>query len=543
MRWMQKFRNVRRFLLIFLLYLSGALLFTFPLIKQFGTHIPIGSESSGTVPFLNIWILKWNLLQFSDFLPDYWNAPILYPASGAFAFSEPQPLAGLLLLPLRGAGLATIYNSLFLFYLVANSFSAFLLLRYTRVPTFLSLLGGLWVQLLPFLTHERGVIQLQPVFPFVLTLLASIHLLRMPNLKRAALLALSLAATLYLSENYGLILGIAMIPFGVYALQSSWKAARLFLLAGIIAILLTLPLIVPQLNFLAEHSFARSERSIGGGSASVLDYVTPSKTILGSSFNLFESTKFGLYPGIGLLALGFIGLVRARKNENLQSFATPLTLSLLLCLLLSFGLNLKLFDWQPYALIAEKLPGFEHLRSPFRFGIWIQLSLLIFAVHFLNELRAKKYFWPLIFSVLVISIEIFPQPAKLAKIPTLPDFEGIQSPAIFLPYVQGSSASAYTQSTHYMLAAQNSDIIIVNGYSGYLTHANADLKKLLGAFPDQTSLQALDEIGVNTILVVKGWLIEEQGVELDGFLKKGCLISVGEQAGYLIYELVHSEPR
>jgi hypothetical protein len=534
--------NIRRLLLIFLLYLSTALFVSYPLLNHFSTHVPIGSESSGTVPYLNLWILKWNLAQFSDLFSNYWNAPILYPSTGVFAFSEPQPLAGIILIPFRSLNPAALYNSLMVIYTVANAASAYMLLRYTKVSISLALLGGLWVQLLPFLTHERGVIQLQPVFPLLLTLLASFYLFKNPDWKKAILLALSIAATFYLSENYGLIIAIALVPFALYSIRYSRRLTALFILAGLSAIMLTLPLIIPQLNILEEHNFVRSEKSIEVGSASVLDYLTPSKTIVSSSLSHFETTKFGLYPGIGIMLLGILGAFRSHKNEKLADVASPLALSLLLCFLLSFGLNLNIFDLRPYDLIVERVPGFSHLRSPFRFGIWVQLSLVIYAVHFLNDLRLEKYYRPLLLVAFFINFELLPLPARLTEVPSSFVLEGIQSPAVFLPYVQGTSATAYTQTTRYMLTAQDSEITIVNGYSGYLPAANAELKRLLANFPDSASLGEMEEIGVRTILIVEDWLTVDQQAEIDRFIDHGQIREQSAQAGFLVYEIVRIQP-
>jgi len=531
-----KRRNLGVYLFTFLLYLSSAIFFTFPLAKQFASHIPIGTESSGTVPFLNIWILKWNLIQFLDMLPDYWNAPILFPSPGSFAFSEPQPLAGLLLLPLNGVGSAISYNSLLLFYFVANGVSAYWLFRYSHVSRALSFLGGLWTQMLPFLSHERGVVQLLPIFPFFLALIASVHLLRSKSLGRASLLALIMGGTFYLSENYGLILGIVVLSFAAYSPFSSWKTTRLFLFAGLLALVLALPLILPQTKILDENSFERSDRSIAAGSANLDDYVKPSQTVMASLITKTGNAKFGLYPGLALTGLGLLGLIYLFNRNRSNELAKPLAFSLLLSFLLSFGLHLKLFDWQPYAFIADNIPGFEHLRSPFRFGIWVQISLLIFAIHFLHLLLRKGLFWQVSVLVVVASLEIFPLPARLTQIPAFKQLTGVESPAVFLPYVQGTSASAYTQTTRYMLLAQDSGTTIVNGYSGYLPQTNADLKRKLSNFPDEASLEALRRAGVKSVLVVADWLIEERKVNMTEFVEAGLLIPAGEQAGYLIFE-------
>jgi hypothetical protein len=74
------------------LYAALAIVLTWPLALRLTTHLPIGAESSPTVPLFNLWTLRWNAERLAEGYRGYWDAPIFHPTTGAFAFSEPQPL-------------------------------------------------------------------------------------------------------------------------------------------------------------------------------------------------------------------------------------------------------------------------------------------------------------------------------------------------------------------------------------------------------------------------------------------------------------------
>ena len=83
------------------LYLVCALYFTWPLVRAATTHVLDDAWTRGTVPLLNVWILEWNADRILHGYQGYWDAPIFHGTDGSFAFSEPQPLTGIVYAPLR----------------------------------------------------------------------------------------------------------------------------------------------------------------------------------------------------------------------------------------------------------------------------------------------------------------------------------------------------------------------------------------------------------------------------------------------------------
>jgi hypothetical protein len=82
--------------------LAAALLSTWPLALHLTSAVPLGTETAATIPLFDLWTLWWAGGRLRHGFAALWNAPIFNPTSGAFAFSEPMLLPGVLAAPLFG---------------------------------------------------------------------------------------------------------------------------------------------------------------------------------------------------------------------------------------------------------------------------------------------------------------------------------------------------------------------------------------------------------------------------------------------------------
>jgi hypothetical protein len=483
------------------------------------------------VPYLNTWTIEWNLVRLAHGYRDYWQAPIFYPAEGAFAFSDPQPATGWLAALFAGGSPAFTYNTVLLTMLSLNGFAAYRLLRNLSVTHFGAFAGGALVLLLPFVTHERGVLHLLPLFAPLFALNALWGLSQEASLKRGLALGLWIALTFLTSEQFGLMLVMLVIPLmfslGLHRRSTLWPLAA----ASLLAALLVTPLL-SQSQTLEVQGFARSERSVAGGSATLADYVQVPSSLLLSERVGQQDTRLGLYPGLLLSLLALVGF----WHPQARRLRWPLLAFIGLAFLASLGLNIHLGDWRPYRLLWQHVPGFQHLRSPFRFAVWFQAGLALFAAFAVDRWWISKQRWLAAGALCLAALEIFPGPARLAPMPPAVDLSAVEAPAIFLPYVQGSSASAYTQTTAWMLQAQPSRLTLVNGYSGYFPPQNSFLKAALAGFPDEESRQALIEIKVSSILVGRDWW-QARLDEIGTAAAPDWLRSSGEAGEFLIFTL------
>lgn len=149
----QRFGRLR-----FILYFAAAVGLTWPLGPRLGSYLSLGTEGSATVPLFNLWTLLWNADRLQAGYTGYWNAPIFYPEPVTFAFSEPQPLTGLIftLVSEISENPVAAYNVVLLLFLTLNGIAADWLLRKLGVYGFPAFLAGLLAMALPFIGNELG---------------------------------------------------------------------------------------------------------------------------------------------------------------------------------------------------------------------------------------------------------------------------------------------------------------------------------------------------------------------------------------------------
>ncbi|MFN8458452.1 MAG: hypothetical protein U0401_27990 [Anaerolineae bacterium] len=309
-----------RLLLLFLLW---SLLLTYPLPLHLFSHIPRGSEEAATVPLFNLWTLRWNIDQLLQGYPHYWDAPIFAPDTGTFAFSEPQPLSALLAAPLWLAfqSPALGYNFVVILCLTLNGWFASGLLRSWGLPPLPAFLAGLLVQSLPFVAQEMGVLQLVALFGFLWSLFYLSRLLadlpgssKLPGRWRSALgLALGPPMMFFTCDYYGLF-SLIFLPLAAlcHLRRTLHPQNRCFtVLAAVLALTLTAPLLWAQQERLAQYHFTRSAATIEANSAKLayygnfLDYNVLYAQLLG----LKSGQGQRLFPGFGLLVLAILGLL------------------------------------------------------------------------------------------------------------------------------------------------------------------------------------------------------------------------------------------
>lgn len=498
-----------------LIFAIFALIFTFPLIFSFMDKIPLGSESSSTVPIFNLWTMNWNVKWLSGFDSSYWDAPLFFPAQGTFAFSDPQPLTGFLAAAFWRISPAFAYNFLLILFMTLNGFSVYKFVKESSSDFYPALFAGLISQALPFLSNERGVIQLQPIFGLIWAVHSMIKLFISPKWKYGIALGLSVAITFLTSEYYGLILLVLLTPLGLLAFFR-WRSKVQWLsltLAVTLTLILSGAFLISQQQILEEYNFSRSTLTVINNSAKLKDYFSPPWSILANRIIPGETSSKGLYPGISLTVLGISAFFLPTKDPHHKKWKYYLGITTLVALIFSFGFNLKIGDLSPYQFFYDQLPGFKHLRSPFRFGFWVQISFAILAYHTL------KYFWVRnrLLTLLLLGItlvEFFPTASNVALVPRQIRNLDIQGSAVIIPYVSGRSAKEFNSTANWMFQFIESDLLLLNGYSGYFPIEDRTLRDSLSNFPDRPSLAKLTALQIDYLILDMSKLNQETIIEV-----------------------------
>lgn len=550
------------------LYLVVSCLVTWPVVAHLPGSLTYGDEPAPTVPRFNLWTMRWNQEQISDFYRHYWDAPIFYPNDGAFALSEPQPLTGLVFAPISWltGNPVLAFNLVFLAIFTLNGYAAARLARRLGVAPAPALLTGVLAVGLSFVANEMGVLQLTAVFPLLFLIHAIVGWSETGGRWPAAQIGIWLAATFLTCGYYGLF---ALPCIGLPALalfRRDWLArsrVKELVVAGAVFMVPALPFLFGQAQITADYE--RPEETIQSLSANAWEYKQLVEASNGSGLMPWLAdldSGQGLYPGTALLGLAFVGFwiggprrqsaARAELAEESETAEDEdeddvdrtlprfLLLGAVVAFVLSLGLNLEILGFQPYQVVRAVIPGYDTLRSPFRIAALFELFLLGLAAYGLHELWAwrprPKLEWlsrlrfgqravaltgPALATVAVVLgvAEVSIAPVRLFEVErATPDWaewlvEEAPEPArtgegavAFVPFPPGGRASDYAATTEWMLHALDADVPTVNGYSGLFPDDSVRLRGIMRNYPSTAAEAELEAFGVSYLVVDPDWL-------------------------------------
>lgn len=428
-------------------YLIIAIYSSWPLSFAPASTISIGFENEATVPLLNVWTLWWNADRAAVGFREYWNAPIFYPTTGTFAFSEAQPTMVLMapIVWLTGSRILA-YNVYLLLILSLNGYSSLCLFRRLGHQLWIAFVGGALCQMLPFIWWQSGVVQLTTLFGVVWTIQALLDVFELPGrhsnepllemtLLQLVLRGLRLGGAFcltYLMCNYwGLFLTLLLVPSSIWLWDRNIFRLRFWvpvLTGGFLAAAMLWPLVKVQRSLAAEHQWTRDQSWIRDLSAHPRDFLDTPATLpshdrtipavavdTGSPEELPAPNIWSRIPGLDfpedardniwplgggslkliLAPLGLIAALFQRGRRRWGMFAAMFAL-------LAFGLSLgpavmihpsvpRLGGVIPYELLQQYVPGFKLIRSPFRFAFFVQLAVVWLSVEALDLLNPWRW--------------------------------------------------------------------------------------------------------------------------------------------------------
>jgi hypothetical protein len=520
------------------IYVVLALASCWPLPLHLSSHLPLGSLSSPTVPLFNVWTLEWNALSLARGYRGYWDAPLFHPARGTFALSEPQGLTGLAFAPLGAAfGSVAGYNLCLLLLLVLNALGARALMRALALGDLVATATGALALGLPFVWKELGVLQLVALWPAWFALRELCLLSVAPEPRAIWRLGVWFAAALWSCVYYALFLAVLALLAAAIFVRRSWLRPRALLAgaaASLVLLALAAPLLLVQPRVVA--SYARSDKNIRAGSATAVAYLRLPLDALGAHVIPALRSRTGkrsLGPGCCVLVLATAGAWTARRREP-RRFFVWCGAAALLALVLSFGSRWWILGVRPYELIMEHLPGFKHLRSPYRFAAFVQVLLLVFAGLGLEALRGLVADRRRVGSALVIGVTLLaalevlpwgkrltPFPSAALEAPFVDYLRGQPDGAVvMLPPAASGSTADHAPTVLAMLQALRHGHPIVNGYSGFFPPTSDRVLWIAGrGFPNPRSVRALASAPARYVVVERDWLATRPRLPLPASLR------------------------
>ncbi|MFZ0544303.1 MAG: hypothetical protein WAM60_02625 [Candidatus Promineifilaceae bacterium] len=522
----QKLFRVGPYRFRYLLYVVVAVGLTWPLGAQMGDRLPLGTEGSATVPLFNLWTLMWNADRLQHGYAGYWDAPAFYPERGTFALSEPQPLTGVIFSAADlGGNPVAAYDLVLLLFLALNGISADWLLRKLGVETIPALLGGLLAMALPFVSNEWGVLQLTAVFPLFFALGSLWSFVQRPGWLAALGIGGWSGAAFLFSNYYGLFLTVFLLLGGLCLLHRALlrrKVVVQVLGAAVLAGAILLPVLPEQVRLTAEYG--RSDYTIQSNSADIGEYLHLYRRTLGEHWLPWIAEDDGsqrLYPGTMLLMLGILGMIVGWRDRPKRRWVFFAAFGAVLAFMLSLGLNLSAGGWQPYRLLKDYYPGFAQLRSPFRLAVLVQIFLVSLAGIGLNVVWRRGRGGRLLAVGLVTLglVEVVAHPVRLYAVPeTVFEADWItwlkdqpeDGAVLMIPMSQGSSTRDFQPTVIGMLQGLQHGRPVGNGYSGFFPRSYTSLNGRMFNFPDDETIQYLQETGFTYLVIDRDWWDEDK---------------------------------
>ncbi|MEM1206566.1 MAG: hypothetical protein AAGN66_25250 [Acidobacteriota bacterium] len=525
--------SVLRWTAVALAFAAGAVALTWPLAVSLD-GVALGTERVATVPLFNLWTLAWNVESLGRGFEGYWQAPIFHPTADAFAFSEPQPVLGMLAAALCSFGLSIVaaYGLLLIASLARNGLLTAVLLRRVGLGWSPSILGGALVLVLPFTHQQLGVLQLVPLGGVLLFALAVLSFAEAPKLTSGLGLGAGLALAYGLSAQVAVFGGLAATPAALWLWWPHRRERRAWIaLAAGVALFFALasPLLVAQLRGTSNEGFVRLAETMRKHSAKPAQYFeAPWPQLLPAPGveTAERSSARAFWPGTLRVLLAFIAVALAWRSNRWRRPAVAGLLVLATSVLLSFGGHLGAFGLS-LVDVLRALPGLGQIRNFFRFALFAQLAVALLAagaLHGVLEASRRRFgngpgmqraaaFVPAAVLALLAVFEMRPAPGPIQPLPP-PDRElpwltfieeetAVDDVLAFLPFPQGRKTADYAGTSQWMYWQQRHWRPMVNGYSGFFPSRFKALKETMKDFPSAQSLAALKDTGVRYCIVPK----------------------------------------
>lgn len=532
-------------------YIVLAVAVTWPLARELTTHLPVGLEPSATVARFNLWTMEWNARSLGDLLAGYWDAPIFWPEDGSFAWSEPQPLTGVVYTVLRWVvGPATSYGLLVLGALTLNGLAIEGLARrlgVARVPAVAT--GALGVAL-PFVLAELGVLQLLMVFPLVFALaalfdLAAAHEQGEPLWGPALRLGAWLAVTA-LTCSYYAAFAVVVVPAAAIALLGRRLLRRSMLaalgLAMVAAVVPALPVLVGQaVHTTGQGWSAETVRSLSADPGAWLR--SPGPAVADALPWVAAGGVPALWPGTVLVVGGAAGAVVGLRRPSRRRMLALLVV-LAVAAMLAGGLAVTVAGWAPWSVLRDHVPGFDRIRSPFRLAVVVQVVLVVatgvamdaiwraarapsggdgraVGDHERRRLRGRGLVGVALVVVLVgaavletrVAPSIDPVPVAAMIEPGWAEALAVlpPGPVLAVPVPADGTASAYEDTTAVLLGLLPlaEGFPTIGGYTGIFPASWLRARSVLTGLPDR-GLALLRVRGVRWLVVRTDWLSPER---------------------------------
>lgn len=384
--------SVRRYLLLGVVYLIVAILFTTPLIQHASDHTVLADGLGDQLQ--TIWTFWWMETALSTSGQSlYWTDAVYFPCGTGLGY-DLNPFTGLsAILVSKITGLpinsCLIFNILLLASFVIAGWASYALINKHAGDPILAFLGSLFIVVSPYRLWHLNHLNLLATGWMILTIHFALRFLERPQWKHLVYTLVFFGIMFYSSltaTSHTAVFLLAYVCISARDLLKHPKRRRV--VAGIATgIVIAFFIALPGLRAIqhTDSAWNPTWQASEHYSANLLGYIVPSATesMLGGWLNIGNDSPAGwgshVYLGWFLLVLLIATIVLARRKAPYRWLILAGVFMLLsLGPTLQIGTQRILPGLWPYRWFRELFPYLGLSRAPGRFGVLVQLCLVVF---------------------------------------------------------------------------------------------------------------------------------------------------------------------
>jgi len=512
-------------------FLIATLVMTYPLALRLGTGVRDMGDG-----LLTPWIMSWNVREMTRLdIAHYFDANIFFPNRRTLAYSEHLFTQSLASLPIRAftSNPLLAHNIMLLLAYLTSALGMYALARHLTKSRFAGVVAGLVFAFSPFMFSHFVHIQIITAGGIPLAFL--FRYFETGRTREAVYFALVSSFQALANSYYALYLGLFG---GLFILVMAVARKRIFdpkfwrdmLAAAAVILFLAGPFAYQYVRVGKDMGFSRHV----GTPASLTSYLAASSTnrVYGGLTERFQKPEQDLFPGalaFILAVAGFVSLVsRGGWGRSPGSEASPRAeaspgrlvaaaygVITLLAFLFTFGPN------GPYLLLFKYLPGFNGLRVPARFHIFVMFGISVLAAfgarELIGKLRGKGRFLVVGLLPVLILVEYAAFPVPLEEFPP-----GGKAPEVYRWLAAQKNDGAVLEvplpPPHFFIGLVECPRVfhstshwhnLVNGYSGFFPPLYEELQRRWRESPVAQNVREARELGVRYLVIHEGELLSE----------------------------------
>ena len=487
-------------------------------------------------PTLQAWQMAWSGHALTHDPANLWNSNAFYPEKYSFAFSD--TLLGYAPVGMIGTGpVAALfrYNVMYVLVAALAFFGAYALVRQLGGTRVAAAVAGAAFGYAPWRLGQAGHMHVLSTGGIALSLamLARGHGwslrdgYRPVRVRPGWALAGWLVATWQITIGFGIglpfgyVLGGILVAAGIWWLRRRHPFGRRLLLFDAIGAVVFVAVVgamaYPYLKVVSMHPEARrgwDELSLYSPPLRGFLIAPPESMPWGNAHAAARAAlpwapEMSLLPGFTLIGLATAGLVFSIWTVRQRAL---LGAGVVVSVLLAMGSQAPDGGAYTYRLLYDNLPGFDSIRTTGRLVVWTTLLLAVLAAGTVSALARRgrevltgdrvpgrpESLWRL--ATLIPLVLVLAEGLNHTPHPVVPPAPAalahVQGPVLVLPSDQLTDENI-------MLWTTRTFPKMVNGGSGFTPTGQNTRREEMKTFPDQTSVQALRDIGVHTVVVLR----------------------------------------